>query len=337
VLHPEVRKTFEIRAQIIRYMRNFLDERGYLEVETPALQPIYGGATARPFITHHNALDMRLYLRIADELYLKRLLVGGINRVYEICKDFRNEGMDRMHNPEFTMLEFYQAFADYNVMLQMVEEMISGLVLSSTGSYITSFENHSINWQPPWPKVKFMDALNTAVGQNIENMSDDELVKFALSKGVEIEKGTNRGNIIDDIYKHIIRPKLIGPVFLIDHPKEMSPLAKAHRSDKGVVERFQLLVVGSELCNAFSELNDPLDQRARFEEQVKSFQAGDEEALNVVDNDFLRAMEFGMPPAGGVGIGIDRLTMLVTGEPSIRDVILFPAMKPEDGLSDQVG
>lgn len=327
-VNPEVREVFVKRSKIIRAIRKFLDERNYLEVETPVLQPLYGGASARPFITHHNALDVDLYLRIADELYLKRLIVGGFDGVYEIAKDFRNEGMDRNHNPEFTMLELYVAYKDYIWMMELTEQMIYEVARAVNGVSTIQAGTHTIDFTPPWKRMTMFGAIKEFTGRDLRGKSEEELYEIAQELGVEVESMLGAGALIDEIFSTRVQPYLIQPTFITDYPIEMSPLAKRHRSEPGLVERFEAFVNGQELCNAFSELNDPLDQRARFEEQMKLRARGDEHA-QVLDEDFLRALEYGMPPTAGLGIGIDRLTMLLTGQPSIRDVIFFPQMKPE--------
>jgi lysyl-tRNA synthetase class 2 len=309
-------------------IRKFLDERGYLEVETPVLQPIYGGASARPFMTHHNALDMKLYMRIADELYLKRLIVGGYDGVYEISKDFRNEGMDKTHNPEFTMMELYVAYHDYRWMMNLVEELVSSIAMALNGVSVAKLGNHEINFTPPWKRITMFDAIKEHTGKDLRGKNEEELRVIAKELHIEVGPNIGAGGIIDEIFGERVEPHLIQPTFITDYPLEMSPLAKKHRSEPGLVERFEAIVNGKELCNAFSELNDPIDQRARFEEQMKLRARGDEEA-QVLDEDFLRALEYGMPPTTGLGIGIDRLTMLLTNQDSIRDVIFFPQMKPE--------
>jgi lysyl-tRNA synthetase class 2 len=326
-VHPEVRQIFLTRARIVSRLRRFLDERGYIEVETPVLQPLYGGASARPFITQHNALDMPLYLRIADELYLKRLIVGGLERVYEIGKDFRNEGIDRFHNPEFTMLEFYQAFADYEDMMVMVEEMLVAVVTEVLASETIQLDGRRLAVRPPFPRLRFLDAL-AEHGLDVARMSVVELRAAARRAGVESVDTMTPPRLIDALFKELVEPGLDGPVFVLDYPRELSPLAKEKRGDPRLVERFELYIFGTEIANAFSELNDPFDQRERFDAQARLRQAGDEEA-QVLDDDYVRALEYGMPPTGGVGIGIDRLTMLLTGNRALRDVILFPTMRPE--------
>lgn len=327
-VHPEVRRVFVQRARIVTTIRRFLDERGFIEVETPILQPLYGGASARPFTTHHNALDMPLYLRIADELYLKRLIVGGFERVYEIGKDFRNEGIDRTHNPEFTMLELYQAFADYGDMMDLVEQMLVTVVDALHGTRSISFQGHTIDFTPPYRRLPFLEALQVYGGLDATTMSDDDLAAKARSLGVEDVETMGRGKLLDELFGELVEEHLHDPVFITDYPRELSPLAKPKRGDPQLVERFELMIAGREIANAFSELNDPFDQRERFEAQVALRARGDEEAQQL-DEDYLRALEYGMPPTGGVGIGIDRLTMLLTDQPSIRDVILFPTMRPE--------
>jgi lysyl-tRNA synthetase class 2 len=328
IVNPHVREVFVKRAKIVRTIRTILDARGYLEVETPVLQPVYGGATARPFKTHHNALGIDLYLRIADELYLKRLIVGGFDGVYEIAKDFRNEGMDRNHNPEFTMLELYVAYQDYIWMMELTEQIIHDVAIAVNGTPTIKMGGHEINFTPPWKRVSMFDALKNFTGRNLRGLSEGELRSVAKDLHVDVEEGIGLGGLIDAIFSARVQPHLIQPTFITDYPIELSPLAKRHRSEEGLVERFEVFVNGQEVCNAFSELNDPLDQRARFEEHMKLRARGDEEA-HMIDEDFLRALEYGMPPTAGLGIGIDRLTMLLTGQTSIRDVIFFPHMKPE--------
>jgi lysyl-tRNA synthetase class 2 len=328
-VNPTVRDVFIKRARIVTAIRKFLDDRGYIEVETPVLQPLYGGANARPFTTHHNALDIPLFLRIADELYLKRLIVGGLERVYEISKDFRNEGIDRTHNPEFTMLEFYEAFADYEDMMQLVEEMIVGAVRALAGDSLQlPFEQNVIDYTPPFRRLSFMGAIEQYGGFDPAAASDSDLRERAKKLHVENAATMNRPQLLDELFKELVEPNLVQPVFVIDHPRELSPLAKPNRRDTTLVERFELMVAGREIANAFSELNDPFDQRERFEAQMGLRAGGDEEAQQL-DEDYLRAMEYGMPPTGGVGIGIDRLVMLLANQPSIRDVLLFPTMRPE--------
>lgn len=328
IVNPEVRQVFIKRSRIIQLIRKFLEARGYLEVETPILQPLYGGAAARPFITHHNALDIDLYLRIADELYLKRLIVGGFEGVFEFGKDFRNEGIDRFHNPEFTMLELYVAYQDYNFMMELVENMISTTVEQLHGTMRLVYQGNEIDFTPPWPRRKMAEILFEYAGQPIIGRSKSELLAIAKKLNVPIEAGADVGKIIDEIFSELVEPHLIQPTFIIDYPIELSPLAKKHRSEPGLVERFEGYVAGKEICNAFSELNDPIDQRARFEQQLEFARAGNEEA-HVMDEDYIRALEYGMPPTAGLGVGIDRLVMILTDSPSIRDVIFFPHMRPE--------
>jgi len=328
VVNPQVRETFVKRSQIISSIRNYLNEKNYLEVETPVLQPIYGGAAARPFTTFHNTLEQKLYLRIADELYLKRLIVGGFEGVFEFAKDFRNEGMDRFHNPEFTQVELYVAYKDYLWMMELVEEMIEKVALDLYGQTKVTVGENTIDFKRPWKRYTMYGAIQEFTGIDISSMGEDNLVKTARELGVEVDKTMGRGKLIDEIFGETVESKLIQPTFITDYPVEMSPLAKKHRDKEGLVERFEAIVNGKELCNAFSELNDPIDQRERFEEQVRLGKRGDEEAM-VLDEDFLRALEYGMPPTAGLGIGIDRLVMTLTNSASIQDVIFFPQMKPE--------
>ncbi len=328
VVNPDIRDVFVKRALLIRTLRQLLDSRGYVEVETPVLQPLYGGASARPFVTHHNALDIPLFLRIADELYLKRLIVGGYDGVYEISKDFRNEGMDKAHNPEFTMLELYVAYRDYNWMMGLVEHMISEVAKTLHSVTRITVGEHTIECAPPWRRVGIFDIIQEYTGHALRGKTEAEVRTIAKSLHVDIDPKDGLGRMIDEIFSAKVQPMLIQPTFIIDYPVELSPLAKRHRSEEGLVERFEAYINCQEICNAFSELNDPLDQRARFEEQMKLRERGDEEA-QVLDEDFLRALEYGMPPTAGLGIGIDRLTMLMTNQDSIRDVLFFPQMKPE--------
>ncbi len=329
-VNPDVREVFVKRARVITALREFLDKREFIEVETPVLQPLYGGASARPFVTHHNALDMPLYLRIADELYLKRLIVGGMERVYEISKDFRNEGIDRTHNPEFTMLEFYQAFADYEDMMDLVEEMLVEAVQAVNGTTEIPFEGGMLRFDRPFRRLRYLDALSEYGAIDATALDDAALAAAAAAAGVDDARSLNRPKLLDELFKVLVEPHLRDPVFIVDYPKELSPLAKPKRGDPTLVERFELMVAGREIANAFSELNDPFDQRERFEAQVRLREAGDDEA-QTLDEDYLRALEYGMPPTGGVGIGIDRLTMLLVDQASIRDVILFPTLRPEEG------
>jgi lysyl-tRNA synthetase class 2 len=324
-VNPDVRTIFEKRAQLIRALRRFLDERGFLEVETPILQPLYGGALARPFTTEYHALERTFFLRIADELYLKRLLVGGFPKVYEISKVFRNEGMDRSHNPEFTMLEFYEAYTDYHDAMDLTEEMLRECALAVSGSYVISYRGTPIDFEPPFRRIPFFELLRDLTSEDLLEKPLEELQKIARRHDIE-EPAMSDGKIFDELMKTHVFPKLVQPTIVYDYPLSLSPLAKKHREDQRLVERFQVFAGGLELGNAFSELNDPLDQRARFEAQQRFRAEGDEEAPPI-DEDFLRALEYGMPPASGVGIGIDRLTMLLTDQASIREVILFPALR----------
>ncbi len=328
VVNPEVRETFIKRTMILRTMRKYLDEKGLLEVETPVLQPLYGGASARPFTTHHNTLDMKLYLRIADELYLKRLIVGGFDGVYEISKDFRNEGMDRTHNPEFTMMEVYVAYKDYKWMMELVEQMIHSIALVLNNNAKVKLGDNEIDFTPPWKRITMFGAIEQYTGLQLRGKDEQELRAITKQLNIDLDPKIGAGKIIDEIFSVKVQPFLIQPTFIMDYPVELSPLAKRHRTEEGLVERFEGFVNGQEICNSFTELNDPLDQRARFEDQVRLKERGDEEA-QTLDEDFLRALEYGMPPTAGLGIGIDRLTMLLTQQEHIRDVILFPTMRAE--------
>jgi len=325
-VHPEVRSLFVARSRMITAIRAFLDARSYVEVETPVLQPLYGGAAARPFVTHHNALDMPLFLRIADELYLKRLVVGGIERVYEIGHDFRNEGIDRTHNPEFTMLEFYEAYADYTTMMGVVEALL--VQVAETVRAFPDLADRVPNLVPPFRRIQWVPSLNGALGADVMTMDDSTLRNMARRVGVQEIEALSRPKVLDELFQALVESTLESPTFVVDYPVELSPLAKPKRGDASLTERFELFAGGRELANAFSELNDPIDQRRRFEAQARLRAAGDQEASGV-DEDYLRAMEYGMPPMGGVGIGIDRLFMYLTGTQNIRDVILFPTMRPE--------
>ncbi|CAN0555295.1 unnamed protein product, partial [Laminaria digitata] len=300
----------------------------YLEVETPVLQPIYGGASARPFTTHHNALSMELYLRIADELYLKRLIVGGFDGVYEISKDFRNEGLSRFHNPEFTMMELYVAYKDYDWMMDLVEEMVEYVATAIHGKPEAQVGDHVISFKRPWKRIPMFEAIEEKTGYNLYGKSRDELAEAGKALKLEIDASMGSGKIIDEIFGEFVEHTLIQPTFITDYPIELSPLAKKHRTKEGLVERFEAICNGKEICNAFSELNDPIDQRERFEGQGDLRAKGDDEAMTI-DEDYLRALEYGMPPTAGLGVGIDRLAMIMTGQESIRDVILFPLLKPE--------
>lgn len=325
--NPATRRVFEIRARAVSAFRQFLDDRAYLEVETPVLQPLYGGAAARPFTTYHNALSQTFYLRIADELYLKRLLVGGYERVYEIAKDFRNEGVDRNHSPEFTMLEFYEAYADYETMMTTVEQMISHVVTRVFGEPRFRFQDHEIDVTPPWPRKTLRQAIIDGCGIDYTEFPEaDALLRASRAAGAEFESDTVWPRIVDELLKQFVRREQIQPVFLTDYPVALSPLAKRKANDPTHAERFQPFLGGAEIGNAFTELNDPLDQYARFEEQAKDREAGDEEAMPI-DLDFVEALMYGMPPTGGVGIGVDRMVMLLADQPTLRDVILFPAMR----------
>jgi len=328
-VHPDVREVFRTRARVITELRRFLDDEGFLEVETPALQPLYGGASARPFVTLHNALDRTMFLRIADELYLKRLLVGGLDRVYEISKDFRNEGIDRFHNPEFTMLEWYQAFADYEDQMVLVERMVVHIADRVLGRRSFTFEEHEISVEPPFARIRLVDALSEALSADVHELPDGELRRRAEKLSIPELAGAGRGKLIDKLFGELVEPGLIQPTFVLDHPRELSPLAKARRGEPTLTERFELYMAGMEIFNAFSELNDPLAQRRRFEEQALLRAEGDEEAQQI-DEDYIRSLEYGMPPTGGVGMGVDRLVMLLTNQSSIRDVILFPILRSDE-------
>lgn len=328
IVNPEVRDTFVKRSKLVNTMRSYLNDKNYLEVETPILQPLYGGAAARPFKTHHNTLDMTLYLRIANELYLKRLIVGGYPGVYEFSKDFRNEGMSRFHNPEFTQIELYVAYKDYYWMMELVEEMIEKVALELHGKTEVQVGDKVIDFKRPWKRFTMFEAIQHFTGIDISAMDEAALIETCKKLHVPYDDTMGKGKLIDQIFGEKCEGQLIQPTFITDYPVEMSPLAKKHRTKPGLVERFEAICNGKEICNAFSELNDPLDQRARFEEQVALGKRGDEEAMTL-DEDFLRALEYGMPPTAGLGIGIDRLSMIMTNSPSIQDVLFFPQMKPE--------
>ena len=328
ILNDTVKETFIKRTQIINSIRNFLNEKSYIEVETPILQPIPGGASARPFVTHHNTLNIPLYLRIANELYLKRLIVGGFDGVYEFSKDFRNEGMDRTHNPEFTVLELYVAYKDYFWMMKLTENLLGNVVNNLFGKTKIKFQKQLIDFTPPFKKIKFHDLIKEATGKDISNMDLNELMEFAKELKIEVDETMGVGKLTDLIFSEKCEKKLIQPTFIIDYPKEMSPLTKTHRSNPKLTERFELFVNGKEIANAYSELNDPIDQLERFKDQLKLSEKGDEEAM-FIDNDFIRSLEYGMPPTAGIGIGIDRLIMLLTDNSSIQEVLFFPQMKPE--------
>ena len=328
ILNPSVKKTFIKRTKILKSIRNYLDDQGFLEVETPILQPIYGGANARPFKTYHNTLGQSLFLRIADELYLKRLIIGGFDKVYEMSKDFRNEGMDKDHNPEFTMLEFYWAYSDYEDCMNLVEDLIKNVSLE-VGSSVLEWGGNKFDLSQPFNRKPFFNLIKDELGYDISMMNYAQLKKICTDKGFEVDSKSNVGQLLDLLMSELVEPKLIEPTFVTDYPKSISPLAKMHRNgNENIVERFELFIGGSEFANSFSELNDPIDQRNRLEEQVHLKELGDDEA-HPIDENFIQAMENGMPPTGGVGIGIDRLTMLLTGNSSIKDVILFPALKSE--------
>ncbi len=328
IVNPQVKEAFIKRTMLTNSMRQFLNAKGYLEVETPILQPMYGGAAARPFKTHHNTLDQTLYLRIADELYLKRLIVGGFDGVYEFAKDFRNEGMDRFHNPEFTQMELYVAYKDYNWMMDLVEEMVEKIAIDTNGCTKVQVGENIIDFKRPWKRFTMFEAIEHFSGIDISKMDEAELREVAKNVGVEVNDSMGKGKLIDEIFGECCESKLIQPTFITDYPIEMSPLAKKHRSKEGLVERFEAVCNGKEICNAYSELNDPVDQRYRFEQQLLLAKRGDEEAM-MLDEDFLTAMEIGMPPTAGLGIGIDRLSMIMTNSVSIQDVLFFPQMRPE--------
>lgn len=328
IINPYVRDVFRKRTQIIQSMRELFNSRGYLEVETPVLQPIPGGANARPFITHHNALDILLYLRIADELYLKRLIIGGYEGVYEFAKDFRNEGMDRTHNPEFTVMEIYVAYKDYNWMMTFTEEIVSKVAMDLHGKTEITYGDKILNLKPPYKRISMLDSIKENTGIDISGMDEAELRKTCDKLGIEHDPTMGKGKLIDAIFDEKCEHTLVQPVFIFDYPTETSPLTKMHRSKPGLTERFELFINCKEIANAYSELNDPMDQMERFQEQLKLSEKGDNEAM-FIDLDFVRALEYGMPPTSGMGMGIDRLTMLMTNQPSIQDVLFFPQMKPE--------
>jgi lysyl-tRNA synthetase class 2 len=334
VVNPEVKDAFIKRTKLTNSMREFLNKKEYLEVETPILQPLYGGAAARPFKTHHNTLDMELYLRIANELYLKRLVVGGFDGVYEFSKDFRNEGMSRFHNPEFKQMELYVAYKDYAWMMDLVEEMVEKIAMDLHGKTEIQVGDNLINFQRPWKRYTMYEAIEHFTGIDISKMDEATMAETAKKLGIEVDKSMGRGKLIDEIFGEKCEGQLIQPTFITDYPVEMSPLAKKHREHEGLVERFEAICNGKEICNAFSELNDPIDQRARFEEQLELGKRGDDEAM-LLDEDFLRAIEYGMPPTAGLGIGIDRLSMIMTNSNSIQDVLFFPQMKAEKGGTEE--
>ena len=329
-VNPEERDLFRLRARVITALRTFLDGEGFLEVETPVLQPLYGGASARPFVTRHHALDRTMYLRIADELYLKRLVVGGLDRVYEIAKDFRNEGLSRLHNPEFTMLEWYQAFSDYRDQMEVVERLLTHVLDSVLGTREIVRDGEGISFVAPFARIGLLNALSERLHTDVRALSERELRERAISAGAAELEGAGWGKLIDKLFGVLVEPELIQPTFVTGHPRELSPLAKANREDPDLTERFELFVAGAELANAFSELNDPDEQRARFTQQATLREQGDAEAQRI-DDDYIRALTFGMPPTGGVGLGVDRLVMLLGDRPSIRDVILFPILRDQGG------
>lgn len=328
IVNPQVRETFIKRTKAVSSMRNFLNQKGYMEVETPILQAIPGGAAARPFITHHNALDIPLYLRIANELYLKRLIVGGFEGVYEFAKDFRNEGMDRTHNPEFSQMELYVAYKDYKWMMDTTEAMFKQIAQDVNGTSHVVFGEHTIDFRKPFERLTIFGAIEKYTGIDISQMNEEELFKTAKELGTEVEKSMGSGKLIDEIFGEKVEHLLIQPTFIMDYPLSMSPLTKKHRDNPALTERFELIVNGKEIANCYSELNDPIDQRERFEEQVKLMERGDDEAM-FIDEDFITALEYGMPPTAGIGIGIDRLVMLLTNNSSIQEVLFFPQMRPE--------
>lgn len=332
LVNSEVRQIFEKKAKVVQLLRKYLDDKNFIEVKTPALQPIYGGATAKPFITHHNALDMDLYLRIADELYLKRLIVGGFEKVYEICTDFRNEGIDRWHNPEFSMLEFYQAYADYEQLMKMTEDMLSYVVKEINGSLKVKYGEKNIDFSLPWKRISYREIILKETGVDIEKEKSVESLKKAIKTKnlkVDLSKALDVATILDELYKQIIRPKIINPTFLIDYPYFMRPLAKRKEKDSTKVENFQLVAAGAEILNAYSELNDPYDQKARWEEDAKREKEGASE-YQVIDADYIRALEYGMPPTAGWGMGIERFTAILTNSHSIKEVILFPTLRSKE-------
>ncbi len=331
VVNPETKKTFLKRSKITTTIRDYLTEKGYLEVETPILQPIPGGAAARPFETHHNALNTKLYLRIANELYLKRLIVGGFEGVFEFAKDFRNEGMDRTHNPEFTVMELYVAYKDYFWMMEITETLVERIAKEVNKTTKFQVGDNIINFKAPYPRIPILEAIRSHTGIDISQMNEDELRKTAKSLGLEVDETMGEGKLIDEIFGEKCEHNYIQPTFIIDYPKSMSPLTKEHRDNKKLTERFELMVNGKELANAYSELNDPIDQKERFENQLNLSEKGDDEAM-FIDQDFLRALEYGMPPTSGIGIGIDRLVMLMTNNTSIQEVLFFPQMKPEKNI-----
>lgn len=329
VVNAQVKEVFVKRTKLFNAMRNFFNDKGYFEVETPVLQPIPGGAAARPFVTHHNSLDIPLYMRIANELYLKRLIVGGFDGVYEFSKNFRNEGMDRTHNPEFTAMEIYVAYKDYNWMMEFTENLLEHCALAVNGTTEATFGEHNVNFKVPYARVTMTDAIKQFTGFDITGKTEDELFEAARGMGIAVDETMGKGKLIDEIFGEKCEGNFIQPTFITDYPKEMSPLCKEHRDNPELTERFELMVCGKEIANAYSELNDPIDQRERFEAQLKLSERGDVEAAQFIDNDFLRALEYGMPPTSGLGIGMDRLIMFLTNNPSIQEVLFFPQMRPE--------
>jgi lysyl-tRNA synthetase class 2 len=333
-VNPHVKTVFVKRTKLFNAMRNFFNDAGYFEVETPVLQPIAGGAAARPFVTHHNSLDIPLYMRIANELYLKRLIVGGFDGVYEFSKNFRNEGMDRTHNPEFTAMEIYVAYKDYNWMMEFCEQLLEFCANAVNGTTKATFGAHEIDFKAPYARVTMTEAIKEFTGYDITGKSEEELRTAALNMGIEVDKSMGKGKLIDEIFGEKCEGNYIQPTYITDYPKEMSPLCKEHRSNPDLTERFELMVCGKEIANAYSELNDPIDQRQRFEAQLKLADRGDDEATQFIDEDFLRALEYGMPPTSGMGIGMDRLIMFLTNNASIQEVLFFPQMKPEKKALD---
>jgi lysyl-tRNA synthetase class 2 len=328
IVNPGVKETFLRRTRIFNAMRAAFQERGYVEVDTPVMQPIPGGAAARPFITHHNALDTPFYLRIANELYLKRLIVGGFEGVFEFSRNFRNEGMDRTHNPEFTIMELYVAYKDYRWMMDFIEGVLRKVATAANGTTKAQFQGREIDFGQPFKRITMCGAIEEKIGLNVLEMTEEDVRALCLKHGIDVAPSMGKGKLIDELFSELVQPGLIQPTFVMDFPLEMSPLCKKHRDDDRLTERFELYVAGFEVGNAYSELNDPIDQRERFEEQLKLMERGDDEAM-FIDRDFLRALEYGMPPTSGIGIGMDRLVMLLTDNPAIQEVLLFPQMRPE--------
>jgi lysyl-tRNA synthetase class 2 len=330
IANPDVRETFRLRSKIIAAIRDFLNDLGFIEVETPILQPLYGGGAAVPFETYHNKLDIKLYLRIADELYLKRLIIGGFEKVWEFCKDFRNEGMDRLHNPEFSMIELYQAYADYNDIMQLLENLLRHTVKTVRGTTMIEYKGKKIDFGPPFKRIAMLEAIREKGGPDLSDFNFERGLKLAREAGIDTTKVINHGKVVEAFFENLVEPNIVSPTFVVDFPRDISPLAKVHRDNPNLSERFELFIAGIECGNAFSELNDPIDQEKRFIDQGKVADAGDEEA-HQLDRDFITALKFGMPPTGGLGVGIDRLVMVLTDSHSIRDVIFFPQMRPESG------